>query len=146
MRADKLPSRLVKTTAQGLGLKRERGHGLSRSNRDFTYTVINDCEDGSTAEFVYKLRGNAGSYREDWCGSLLEGVLSYIEDIVFEAEGLSIPGHVYNGTDDAGVWGYFFSAAQVPELGAFLVLIGDEHVAGQPFNAFMALLATRTSP
>ncbi|TFI56326.1 hypothetical protein E2493_18665 [Sphingomonas parva] len=126
--------------------KQQMGRSRAAGQRDFTYTVAIDCGDGNTAQFVYILRGDAGSYREDWCGDVLNGVLSYVEDIVFEADGLTIPGFVYNGVDDFGTWGYFFSTDEVPELGAFLVMYGDEHVAGQPFNPAGMFLATRTSP
>lgn len=125
----------------------KRSKARTATARDFTYTALVDCGDGVTTKCAYILRGNAGRYSEDLCGGLYEGSLAFVGELDVDlGGGLVIRGWAYNGTDDSGVYGYFFSRDVVPEVEAFVVLLGAEHVQGQDYAPEAGLLATRTAP
>ncbi len=128
-------------------IKRSGQPKKESTGRDYTYTAIIECDGAPSTECVYVVRGNGGRYEEDLCGFALLGSLVFVEKLDVDlGGGIVIAGWVYNGTDDTGVYGYHFSTSEVPQFGAFTVLIGEEHQAGQRFSAGGGLLATRTSP
>lgn len=141
-----LPRILDKKSGSGAAFKRRTGAAPKRSVRDYTYTTIQDCGADTATQSAYVLRGAAGNYNEDLCGNLYDGRLEYVEDVHTVVDGLAMDGHVYNGTDAYGSYGYFFTAAEVAQLGSHVVLIAAPHAAGQPYVADGGWLATRTSP
>lgn len=141
-----LPRALAATSDTISRIKTSEKAKRPASARDFTYTAVIDCGDGNTTETVYVLRGDGGRYEEDFCGSAFQGSLVFVEALDVDIDGIVIPGWVYNGTDDTGVYGYHFGMNEVPEVGAFTVLIGAEHSPGGEFGLGGGMLATRTAP
>lgn len=141
-----MPKILAREAGKGTDLKRRKGSEPRRSARDYTYTTTEDCGDGTSTRSVYILRGDTGTYHEDFCGGVFSGTLEFVEDVGLDLDGLVIRGHVYNGTDESGTYGYLFSAEEVAEIGSHVVLAGGPHEAGQGYVPEAGWLATRTSP
>jgi hypothetical protein len=126
--------------------KRSRGRGTSA--RNYTYSIeIPDCP-GTPSRFTYVLRGDGGSYAEDYCGDVLTGTLAYVTDVRITFEDFELSGHAYNGTDAAGEWGYFFGTDDLTGAGEYLVMLAEPYQAGDPppWDPQYGALATRTEP
>lgn len=88
------------------------GHAAKRrtraatAERFYNYSVSND---DLLAE--YNLRGDEGTYREDWGhGVVTQGKLTYASDDPLEIEGSTFNGHRYTGTEDLDEYYYFFGS------------------------------------
>lgn len=139
-----MPNMSFETLLKSSGTKAARLKATGSSSAlpgTYTYTTTVDC-DGSTTSSVYSLAEASGTYNEDLCGGTYIGTLEFIGEITVQGDA-AITGWAYNGTDQTGVYGYFFSDTELPSIGSYVVLLGDPHVAGQSFEPALGWPATR---
>lgn len=127
---------------------KKRARGTGGGARNYTYRVeVTECP-GAPSYLTYVLRGDAGSYAEDFCGEVLPGTLTYVTDITITYEGFELTGEVYNGVDSIGEWGYFFGTDDLTGAGEYLVMLAGAYQQGDPpqWEPESGALATRTEP
>lgn len=131
----------------GLLKKSEQGRAAAEKNKGgggprYTYKWQDESGHGSGA---YKLRGNSGTYTEEFYGDQIQGKLTYVATITWETEYGNFRGFVYNAEDELGQWCYFFGD-EVIEDDLYILTAAEGHTtdgAPPPFDVNSVIGATR---
>lgn len=136
----KRPDKLAAKLREG-----RKGGGGGSGDRRYTYRMPIDCGNGTTAGLTYILRGDNGSYTEDFCDDALSGTLRFVTEMSITYEDYELRGYVYNGRDELGEWGYMFGTEDLGG-GSYILMFGEPYVQGQEPALEPVAVCTRTSP
>jgi hypothetical protein len=108
-----------------VGRAARRASRAAGAERFYDYTLVDAPIQGE-----YFLRGDEGTYREDWGWGVLHGKLTFISNEPIEIEGNTFNGFRYSGTDDTGDYLYFFGSDDLGDV--FVVgIFGSDFTAEQ---------------